>query len=999
MSTSFSADNSRYGYDFIGPEYIPQDCGEFYLRDIQLAELYKTADSGLVINDIRLLVKVLETGLIDYVESGALGGKVALEKGFFFGERKKPNGKPAKGEGLKHIIEERAKENLDDSQIAALLCCLIDTIKYGCETSSLSDKNSGYAKLELNGFIAILSKRHGGTRSETWLVTGFINNDKKAEATGAIKTVIAKYGYTPEHSLLCNQVGAALLLLNLVSQPTQKKSSSAEHSQQLPQPETPNPQPATCNPQPATQNLKPQTRPARTYRHLTQDEIETLKSNGSHSQNWNDFFVRDPFDAALVRNSFFAGLVRLGRLQAGLIRHHDYALRCGIENSRIISCDIGDDCALYDCRYLAHYIIGDAVILASIDEMSATNHAKFGEGILKEGEDEAVRITIDLLNETGGRAVLPFRDMLPADAYLWTIYRDDAALMKAFFNITQNSADPRRGFYGVIGHGVVIKHCRTIKDIWVGDAAYIKGANKLKNLTIKSDKRDPAQIGEGVELVNGIIGYGCRVFYGCKAVRFVLGDNCALKYGARLIHSVLGDNSTISCCEVLNNLVFPAHEQHHNNSFLIATMIMGQSNMAAGATVGSNHNSRGNDGEIIAGRGFWPGLSSALKHNSRFASFTLIAKGIYPAELDIPLPFCLLTSSPGGERRELMPAYWWLYNMYALERNNWKFKNRDKRVYKTQHIELDYLAPDTVNEIIRAMELLEEWAGEKDLLSGEFDGITLNVGALERSSQPVRIIKPAAGYRAYREMLIYYAVKTLVDYDYKALEKKGSSKQALPHTDLLTSITNKAIKGSGKQTLMYNDLLAPFIGQDNTFDKIVQEPFSHLPSNAHKQDVDSTNLPFKAKPQSGGAPLPWVNMGGQLVPEAKAFALMADVREGRLTTWSQIHSVYDKLWKEYPADKAVHALEVLEYLQSKTETSNFQLQDVLKEVIRIQKYIEEQVYETKQKDYTDQFRNITYRNAAERDAALGKLEDNAFIKISREQSAAFITKCEKLLCG
>ena len=103
-----------------------------------------------------------------------------------------------------------------------------------------------------------------------------------------------------------------------------------------------------------------------------------------------------------------------------------------------------------------------------------------------------------------------------------------------------------------------------------------------------------------------------------------MGNNSNLKYGARLIHSILGDNSTISCCEVLNNLVFPGHEQHHNNSFLIASLVMGQSNMAAGATVGSNHNSRGNDGEIIAGRGFWPGLSSTLKHNSRFASYTLI---------------------------------------------------------------------------------------------------------------------------------------------------------------------------------------------------------------------------------------------------------------------------------------------------------------------------------------------------------------------------------------
>jgi len=97
----------------------------------------------------------------------------------------------------------------------------------------------------------------------------------------------------------------------------------------------------------------------------------------------------------------------------------------------------------------------------------------------------------------------------------------------------------------------------------IGESAYIKGSNKLKNLTIKSREDARTQIGEGVELVNGIIGYGCKIFYGCKAVRFVMCDNSSLKYGARLIHSVLGENSTVSCCEILNNLIFPAHEQHH----------------------------------------------------------------------------------------------------------------------------------------------------------------------------------------------------------------------------------------------------------------------------------------------------------------------------------------------------------------------------------------------------------------------------------------------------
>src|SRR5690606_23073449 len=218
---------------------------------------------------------------------------------------------------------------------------------------------------------------------------------------------------------------------------------------------------------------------------------------------------------------------------------------------------------------------------------------------------------------------------------LWAKYVDDKALQDNLKKITQESVDSRRGYYGTIGNYSVVKNSSILKDVKIGSNCYIKGANKLKNLTINSTKEEPTQIGEGVELVNGIIGYGCHIFYGCKAVKFVLGNNSNLKYGARLIHSYLGDNSTISCCEVLNNLIFPAHEQHHNNSFLIASVIMGQSNIAAAATIGSNHNSRANDNEIQAGRGFWPGLCTSVKHSSRFASFILLSKADYSYELDI----------------------------------------------------------------------------------------------------------------------------------------------------------------------------------------------------------------------------------------------------------------------------------------------------------------------------------------------------------------------------
>ncbi|HET7838224.1 MAG TPA: DUF4954 family protein, partial [Rectinemataceae bacterium] len=369
------------------------------------------------------------------------------------------------------------------------------------------------------------------------------------------------------------------------------------------------------------------------FRRLKPYEIETLVKNFNTCSDWNLIRVTDPFTPEMIKNSEFAGLVRIGKLERVTLEHHDLRTTAGITNSRVIACDIGDNCAIHYSTYLAHYLIGDGCILMNNDEIQVSNHAKFGNGVIMEGESEEVRIELDLMNEAGGRSVRPFAGMICADAYLWAKRRDDPELMAAFRAMTDSMFDRRRGRYGTIGRFSVLKSNGVIKDVAIGESAYIKGSNKLKNLTILSSESERTQIGEGVELVNGIVGYGCRVFYGCKAVRFVMGSNSALKYGARLIHSVLGDNSTVSCCEMLNNLIFPAHEQHHNTCFLVASLLKGQSNMAAGATIGSNHNSRANDGEIEAGRGFWPGLSTSVKHSSRFASFCLLAKADYRYEM------------------------------------------------------------------------------------------------------------------------------------------------------------------------------------------------------------------------------------------------------------------------------------------------------------------------------------------------------------------------------
>ncbi|MCL2266040.1 MAG: DUF4954 family protein [Treponema sp.] len=689
------------------------------------------------------------------------------------------------------------------------------------------------------------------------------------------------------------------------------------------------------------------------WRRLKPEEIKTLESNRNYCADWKDFFVRDPFDPSFIYDSYFYGLVRIGSTKKVLLKHHDFCVPAGIRNSTIISCDIGDDTAIQNCAFISHYIIGNNCILSEVNELQTTNHSKFGNGVIKDGEDEDVRVWIDVMNEAGGRSILPFKDIIAADAYLWASYRDDTALTEKLAEITQKQyslitcpvngkTSAYRGSYGIIGSGAVIKSCAIIKDTAVGECAYIKGANKLKNITILSSEEEPTQIGEGVEMVNGIVGYGCNVFYGSKAVRFIMGRNSNLKYGARLIHSVLGDNSTVSCCEILNNLIFPVHEQHHNNSFLIASLIQGMSNMAAAATIGSNHNSRANDGEIRAKRGFWPGLAVSLKHSSIFASFVIIAKGEYPAELNIPLPFSLVNNNVNKNRLEVMPAYFWMHNLYALERNSWKTKNRDKRKIKIQRIESDYLAPDTAEEIISAVNILEGWIHESGL-SPE-DNINLDKKSVrkifcrhfENSKREQIIMKPFDGIAAYRQMLRYYAVKTIAVY--------FDSRSDLDYSGLC-----KLLGAETKNSLQ-------------------------------KERIKD-----------------WVNIGGQIVPAFRVDKLRKEIGEGKYKNWDEIHHVYDTWDESYQLDKCRHAWAVLAYLHDSDDPLSIEdFKNELNAFMEIRVWIEKQIYQSREKDYHNKFKKATFRNQAEMEQVLGKPEENPFIRIVQKETEGVRHLVEKV---
>ncbi len=706
------------------------------------------------------------------------------------------------------------------------------------------------------------------------------------------------------------------------------------------------------------------------YRRLTSVEIALLTAAGNWAADWTAVQVADGFDPALVQRLYklrrrqlldpavqrcrFYGLVRIGALTAGFREVDGLRLPIGLYDSTIVACDIGANVVIDRVHYLAGYLIGEEALLFNIGRMWTTTTARFGNAIVKDGEPQTTRRLLELGNENGGRAVWPFEGMLPADAWLWSKFRDDSTLLRKLEEMVDRHCDRRRGHFGEVGRATQICDCRTIRDVRVGAAARVHGVDRLDNLTIRSDQREATYVGPGCDLVDGIVGYGNRVFGGVRAACFVTGTNVTVQYGARLTHVFLGDNSTVAGCEVMNALIFPGHEQHHSNSFLCAALLFGQSNIAAGVTAGSNHNSRANDGEIVAGRGFWPGLCASLKHNSRFASFTLLAKADYPAELDVRLPFALVSNDEHNGALLVMPAYWFMYNMYALTRHGAKYAARDKRVHREQMIEFAPLAPDTVEEIFAALELLELWTAKAarraaaqpvaGLAEGELreegrrlltqqpqevERLTVLGEDIENSSRPVHILKVPAAYAAYREMIHHYAVSTLVSY---------------------------------QQTHCLPDL--------------------------------ATLKAHLSPPRRGR----WVNVGGQLMRSEDLTDLRRRIVAGELSSWDAVHAEYRRLWERYPHEKARHALGSLLDINTTTldQFDGACWCAFLDRALGTARWIAEQVLRSRAKDYTSRFRQMVYDSPAEMEAVLGRLEDNEFIRRTQEEVEAFARQVERL---
>ena len=127
-------------------------------------------------------------------------------------------------------------------------------------------------------------------------------------------------------------------------------------------------------------------------------------------------------------------------------------------------------------------------------------------------------------------------------------------------------------------------------------------------------------------------------------------------------------------------------------------------------------------------------------------------------------------------------------------------------------------------------------------------------------------------------------------------------------------------------------------------------------------------------------------------------SLLQQVKDGSLSSWDEVHAFYRKKGEEYAKEKWLHAYaSLLQLLQLKAGDLTASLFGrLLDESVQTKEWLTQTIYESRQKDYQNEFRKMVYENDEEMDAVLGRLEDNMFVKQQKEELERFRTEVQEI---
>jgi hypothetical protein len=437
-----------------------------------------------------------------------------------------------------------------------------------------------------------------------------------------------------------------------------------------------------------------------TYRHLTKEEINRLLSQNCLADNWTGITVAKGFSPENILNTRFEGYIKLGIYSGTIEIEKNISKTCGIYNSFVSNCEIGDHVYISDVKNLSNYVIEGNVAISNIGSLVVNEESVFGNGT-----------EIEVLNEGGGRELPIFDRLSSQTGYLTVLYRHDKDFTDKILGLIRKYCESKRSNKGLIQTGARIQHSLNICNVSVGSYATISGASLLEEGTIQSCNEAPAFIGIGVVAKKFIVLSGSRVDSG------VILDKCFIGQGVKMGKQYSAENSVFFAnCEAFHGeacslFAGPYTVTHHKSTLMIASLVSFFN--AGSGTNQSNHMYKlGPLHQGILERGSKTGSFSYLLMPVYIGAFTVVVGKHYVNFDTSDFPFSYISEEKG--KSELTPAM----NLFTVgtrrDIDKWPARDRRKDPDKLDLIHFDLFSPYIVSRIVNGIDILNELAEKTD---------------------------------------------------------------------------------------------------------------------------------------------------------------------------------------------------------------------------------------------------------------------------------------------
>lgn len=417
-----------------------------------------------------------------------------------------------------------------------------------------------------------------------------------------------------------------------------------------------------------------------TYRKLTDEEILVLENNNCRADDWESVNVSDDFNPAYLRDVVFYGEIFLGDFDRNIEVSPSFLKHSGIYSATLRNVTIGDNCLIEHVNnYINNYTIGDNCYISNIATLETTEGTTYGQGNI-----------ISVMKPSSEGNVVLCTQLNSQLAALMVKYSHNKELRETLRNMARETIDTQLPERGIVGDGVKIVNTVEITNTILGDYCEVNGATRLSDTTIMGTADASVFIGTGVICENSIISDGASLLNHAIVQDCFIGEACKISNGFTAGQSVVFANSNLSKGEACAAFCGPF------------TISLSKTSQLTDGMYGIYDNFHG---EVLR------------TYNLR------------------NLPFSRLTTQ--GETTYLVPAF----NMTtaALYRAIRQWPRHDKRPLTAPRsiVNFDWLSPFSVDEIIKAKQILEDLrdiSGE-DASNYSYHGLIIRAADLQKGIQ------------------------------------------------------------------------------------------------------------------------------------------------------------------------------------------------------------------------------------------------------------------------